>query len=128
MVSFLLIAFAFCAICPGAVQMLKDLEGLERTPKADPIGKLTVGHGHKCKARDPYCAKGRTFNEAQAHALLLEDIQQFESCVRKQVHPFMTKFTPAQFAAMVSFTFNLGCFAFQDSTFLRRIREMEIQM
>jgi GH24 family phage-related lysozyme (muramidase) len=121
MVSFLLFVTSLYALCPGAIQLIKFSEGFEKCVGPDPIGIPTVAYGHKCQPNDPYCARNRCFTEAQATALLFEDLKQFQSCVRGYLGPLMNKFTKAQFAALVSFTFNLGCGTLQGSTMLKRL-------
>ena len=101
--------------------MIKHFEGFERCPKPDPIGLPTVGYGHLCKKNDPECK--RCFTEPQAAAFLVQDLKSYESCVQQYLgNALMSKMTAAQYASMVSFTFNLGCGAFQKSSFLKRVK------
>jgi GH24 family phage-related lysozyme (muramidase)/LAS superfamily LD-carboxypeptidase LdcB len=116
-----LIVSTLGAVCPGALEMIKHFEGYERCASPDPIGLPTVGYGHLCKRNDPVCR--RCYTEPEAAALLVEDLKTYEACVQRALGPLMGSTNAAQYAALVSFTFNLGCGGLQDSTFLRRIRQ-----
>ena len=63
-----------------------------------------------------------TITEAQAETLLVQDLHRFENAVRKLIQ---VSFTQHEFDATVSFTYNVGEGALQDSTFRRRINNGE---
>jgi GH24 family phage-related lysozyme (muramidase)/LAS superfamily LD-carboxypeptidase LdcB len=117
---FLLVLQSLSAVCPGGIALIKHFEGFERCASPDPIGLPTIGYGHLCKKNDPVCK--RCFTEPEAAAFLIEDLKTYENCVQKALGPLMSRTNPAQYAAMVSFTFNLGCGGFQTSTFLKRMK------
>ncbi|KAJ3369347.1 hypothetical protein HDU91_007315 [Kappamyces sp. JEL0680] len=107
------------AICTGGVDLIKSFEGFVARAEPDPIGLPTVGYGHLCEGKnDPACQK--SFTEAQATQFLIQDLVKYETCVTKALGSVRPN--AAQFAAMVSFTFNLGCGAFQKSTFLKKVK------
>jgi len=58
---------------------------------------------------------GFTITEAEAEAMLLEDLDRFE----RGVAAAAGHMTPGQFSALVSLSFNIGLKALQDSTLLR---------
>jgi lysozyme len=58
--------------------------------------------------------------EQQCVDLLKKDLTKFESCVQKYV---TRNINDNQFAALVSWTFNLGCGSLQSSTMLKRIND-----
>ncbi|KAJ3317731.1 hypothetical protein HDV06_001285 [Boothiomyces sp. JEL0866] len=110
-------------ICDGGIKMIKDFEGFVSCPQPDPIGLPTVGYGHLCEKNDANCK--RCFTEAQASSFLVEDLQPYFTCVKEALGSSFDKMNQAQVASMVSFTFNLGCGAFQKSNFLTRIKNGE---
>ncbi len=98
-------------------------------PKADPAGIMTVGYGHALKKSDGSWVRNisdvdRLFpqyaniDEAMACKLLAEDCTRFEN----GVNALGLTINQNQFDALVSFSFNVGSKALQDSTLLKRIR------
>lgn len=60
----------------------------------------------------------------QAEAAFKRDLGHFEKCVNDMVSHSIT---PNQFAALVSFAYNLGCEALRGSTLMRRLNAGDIQ-
>ena len=83
-----------------------------------PAGVLTIGWGHT----GPDVYAGMTITQAQAETYLTNDLQKFVNCVGSYLK---VSLNPNQVGALVSFTFNLGCGAFQSSTLLRRLNAGE---
>ena len=75
---------------------------------------LTIGYGHT--GSDVY--DGMTITEAEAENLLRKDLRRFESAVTDAILPVLTQH---EFDAIVSFAFNCGTGALQDSTFRARM-------
>jgi lysozyme len=72
-----------------------------RIKPGDPVlGKLTIGYGHIRTARP-----GMTITEAEGDRLIRQDLMPCESAVARLVD---VPLTDNQFAALVSFAFNLG--------------------
>lgn len=91
--------------------LIKRWEGLRLTPYRDSAGHLTIGFGHMI-------LPGETFvrlEDGEAEALLGRDLAKTERVV--------TKLVPAcrqsEFDAFVSFAFNLGAYALQQSTLMK---------
>jgi lysozyme len=80
----------------------------------DTVGVWTIGVGHTAGVTE-----GDRCNEEQAMAWLAEDLQWSEAAVNLAKVPL----TQHQFDALVSFTFNVGQFAFASSTLLRLLNE-----
>jgi lysozyme len=91
--------------------MIKEFEGLRLKAYQDSVGVWTIGYGHTATAKP-----GMEITEAQADALLTKDLAWAESAVLKLV---TVPLTDNQFAALVSFVFNLGAGALEESTLLR---------
>jgi GH24 family phage-related lysozyme (muramidase) len=93
--------------------LIKQWEGLRLTGYADIGGVWTIGYGHTRTAR-----AGMTISEAEAERLLREDLARFETAVAAAV---TVPLTEPQFGALVSWAFNVGVTAMQDSTLVRKL-------
>lgn len=95
--------------------LIKDHEGLSLVAYQDPVGVWTIGYGHT-KTVVP----GAFITKEIAHTLLLEDVQEAETCVYNSVK---VPISQSMFDALVSFIFNLGCTKFRNSTLLKLLNE-----
>lgn len=86
-------------------------EGCKLTAYQDQGGVWTNGYGNTHAV-----VPGSAITQAQAEADLLSNIAWSVACVNKAV---TTPLTQNQFDALVDFTFNVGCTAFQNSTMLK---------
>lgn len=100
--------------------MIKEFEGCELTAYYCPAGILTIGYGHTGGDVKP----GMTITIAEAEALLVKDLVRFEKSVSDLIN---VELTQHEFDATVSFTYNVGSGALQDSTFRRRINNGEMK-
>lgn len=91
--------------------LVKEFEGCELEAYSCPAGAWTIGYGHTLSA-----APGMLINEAKAEALLREDLRNAEEVVDQLVE---VPINDNQFSALVSFVFNVGPTAFEESTLLR---------
>jgi lysozyme len=98
-------------IGPKGLALIKSSEGLRLTAYVCPAGVLTIGYG----STGAHVKPGMTITEAEAEALLREDLERFEAGVEATAG----EMTPGQFSALVSFAFNLGLAALKSSTLLR---------
>ena len=97
--------------------LIESFEGLELTAYQDSVGVWTIGYGHTSMAGPPTVTPGLRISEAEAERILQQDLKVFE----RGVDAALTIDTTAdQFSAMVSFAFNVGVGAFEDSTLLRK--------
>lgn len=96
------------------IAFLKKHEGFKSRPYRCSAGVWTIGYGHVIQPGERF----RSVSEAQAEALLIQDIQKAEAAVNKLVK---VRLSDNQRAALVSFAFNVGTGAFRDSTLLKRI-------
>lgn len=102
-------------ISDAGIELIKQFEGLELKAYPDPGSggdPWTIGYGHT----GPDVKPGRVITEAEAEELLRADLARFEKAVAK----LCPVTTDNQFAALVSFTFNVGEEALRTST-LRRL-------
>jgi len=102
---------------PG-LDLIKGFEGLRLTAYYDVVGVLTIGYGHT--GDDVY--EGLTITELQAEQLLQKDLARFEQAVNKLI---TVPLNQNQFDALVSFTYNVGEGALEESTLRKRLNSGE---
>lgn len=83
----------------AGLQLIESFEGLRLTSYQDSVGVWTIGYGHTLGV-----GPGQTITQPQAQAFLQQDLQIAEAGVNR----LGLNLTDNQFAALVSFTFNLG--------------------
>lgn len=99
-----------------AIKLICEFEGFASEPYDDVAGKRTIGYGHLLR-------KGESFtkiDEAEATRLLCDDLEVAEACIEACVDAPLTQ---AQFDALCSFVFNLGCTRLKTSTLLRKLND-----
>lgn len=103
-----------------AIDLIKQMEGLRlKAYKPVPTEKyLTIGYGHYGADVQP----DMVITEAEAEALLREDLKVFQYNVQKAVDGYTT-LNDYQFGALVSFCFNVGVTNFRKSTLLKKVRK-----
>ncbi len=101
---------------------IKRHEGLRLDAYPDPGSSnglpATIGYGSTKTLTGKPWQLGDRISEAEAEALLIRDIEDFESAVNRLV---TVPLTQAMFDALVSLTFNIGIGAFSGSTLLREL-------
>lgn len=103
------------------VELIKAHEGLRLEAYPDPAHGWkvpTVGHGHTSAAGAPEVTRGMKITAAQADQILRADLAKFEQAVTRNVKVPLSE---NQFAALVSFTFNLGEGNLKKSTLLKKL-------
>lgn len=106
----------------AGLNLLKQFEGCVLHAYPDPGtggDPWTIGYGHT----GPEVKPGLVITQAQADALLCGDLSGVEQFVNDHVTHSLT---PNQFSALVSFTYNVGEGAFEDSTLLRLVNQGNI--
>lgn len=97
-----------------AAILIPSLEGIEYKPYRDVAGVLTVCYGHT----GPDIIPGRTYTRAECKALLDKDLIPFARSVERSVKVPATEY---QKAALISFSYNVGVYAFEHSTLLKKL-------
>lgn len=83
----------------AGLELIESFEGLRLTSYQDSVGVWTIGYGHTQGVQP-----GQIITQQQAQAFLQQDLGVAEAAVNK----LGLTLTDNQFAALVSFTFNLG--------------------
>ena len=99
---------------------LKQWEGLKTKAYKDSGGVWTIGYGHTAVAGEPKPRAGMVIIAAEAESILLKDLTQYEAAIENNVK---VKLNDNQFAALVSFAFNVGIGAFKNSTLLKKLNQ-----
>ena len=98
-----------------AVELVKGFEGFSAKAYLCPAGIPTIGYGHTGNIRPT-----DTITKEEAEVLLAKDLEKFEAGVKKAVKVPLNE---NQLAALVSFTYNVGLGAFNNSTLLKQLNE-----
>jgi len=106
------------SISKAGLSLIKEFEGCRLTSYICAAGVLTIGYG----STGPHVTPGKTITQAEADALLLKDVARFE----KGVDDLITvPLKQCQFDALVSFAFNCGNGALEESTLRKRLNAGE---
>ena len=95
------------------LDLIKQWEGLRLEAYLCPAGVWTIGYGHTETAK-----KGMKISQAEADRLLVYDLSRFIQGVEESLDVTVND---NQFAALVSFAFNVGAGAFKKSTLLKKL-------
>lgn len=97
-----------------ALDFIARVEGYSASVYKDVAGYLTIGFGHKLKPGEEFT----NITREQAKALLAQDMQDAVDVVNRYV---TVPLTENQYAALVSFAFNVGGRQFSESTMLKKL-------
>lgn len=95
-----------------SINFIKDYEKWRTCAYLDAVGKLTIGYGHLIQPGENFTNQS-CITEEQGLELLRNDLSTASNCIEKIVRMSLTD---NQFAALVSWTFNVGCGAAKQST------------
>ncbi|WP_455480991.1 lysozyme [Bartonella sp. B12(2025)] len=107
-------------ISKEGLALIKQWEGLRLQSYQDATGLWTIGYGHTSNAGKPFVHKNMNITEKKAEDILFQDLKQFEKAVEQAV---VVPLTDEQFAALVSFCYNVGIKAFCNSTLLKKLNK-----
>jgi len=96
------------------IELIKKFEGFSANIYRCPAGFMTIGYGHRIKPGEDLTQ----ISKWQAEELLAADLCQFEKAVMNYIN---VNINDNQFAALVSFAFNLGQAALQRSSLRHKI-------
>lgn len=103
------------------IELVKHFEGFRPHIYICPAGYPTIGYGHVVTPEErKIFANGITKEEAEFY--LIRDLLK----IQKAILPLIAvTITPLMLDALVSFTFNVGVYAFRSSTLRRKLNRME---
>lgn len=104
------------ALRKSDIELIKRHEGCRLVAYRCPSNVLTIGYGHT----GADVKEGMKITQAQADQLLAKDLQRFEKYVKDATKG--VDLNENQYAALVSFTYNVGPKNLNDSTLLKRIK------
>lgn len=99
----------------AGLELIKSFEGFRATTYTCPGGKPTIGWGHAILPGESF---QEPISEMQGLSVLARDLAQAEAAVERLV---TVPLTDNQFAALVSFTFNVGQGNLEKSTLLKKL-------
>jgi GH24 family phage-related lysozyme (muramidase) len=102
-----------------ARKIVQEFEGCRLTAYRCPAGVWTIGWG-STTISGRTVREGQSITQAQADAQLAIDLQRFYGALVRAIPP-VSSWVPNRAAALVSWTYNVGVGAMQDSTLRRRI-------
>lgn len=105
-------------ISDDGMALIKRFEGLRLQAYQDSVGVWTIGYGWTQPVAGRKVGAGMAIDAATAERLLVCGVAQFEQGVERLVAVTATQ---GQFDALVSFAYNLGLRALENSTLLRRL-------
>ena len=105
--------------------LIRRFEGFRAKAYRCPAGIWTIGYGHTSQAGPPTVTPGMQINRDDASDILDRDVARFAEDVRKLVR---VDLSDAQFAALVSFAFNVGIGNFRASSVLKAVNAGEFDI
>jgi lysozyme len=104
------------------VDFIARSEGLKLKAYKCPAGVWTIGYGHTSAMGAPEVYPGMVITVEQAADILQDDIERVEAILRRHIKVPLTQ---SQYAALVSFVFNIGGPKFAKSTLLRLLNKRD---
>jgi GH24 family phage-related lysozyme (muramidase) len=104
----------------AGLDLIKLFEGYEAKAYLDPVNVPTIGYGHTRTVTGKDVQEGRKITKTKAEALLKQDCASAEAAVERLII-IEPKLNDNEFAALVSFTFNLGAGSLKSSTLRRKL-------
>jgi len=102
----------------AGIKLITAFEGCDLNAYRDSVGVWTIGYGHTEAVQE-----GMTISQAQAEQFLQADLKMFEHAVEEAV---TVEIDENQFAALVSFSFNLGAGSLFESTLLQLLNAGDV--
>ena len=103
-----------------ALKLIKEWEGCRLEAYRDATGVPTIGYG-TTRYMDAAVRMGDVVSQAMAEELLANDVEHLFAPGVLQLLPMAAKWRPEQIAALVSFAYNVGLGALEESTLRKRL-------
>ena len=104
----------------AGIDLIKRFEGKRLKAYKDSVGVWTIGYGHTSMAGSPKVKPGMRITEKEAVDILVNDVNKFARGVERRLK---INVNANQFAALVSFAYNVGLGNFKRSSVLKRTNE-----
>lgn len=104
--------------------LIEAFEGFRGKAYRCPAGVLTIGYGHTSMAGPPAVKAGQSMTRVEAAKVLERDLGDFGAGVQDMVR---TDLSDHQYAALVSFAYNVGLGAFRSSSVLRAVNARDFE-
>lgn len=101
-------------ISQAGIDFIKQFEGCRLKAYQDVVGVWTIGYGHT----GAEVQSGLSISQEQAEAYLRDDLNKVCNSISPAIKVSVNE---NQFAALVSFAYNVGCYALIHSTLLRKV-------
>jgi lysozyme len=98
----------------AGIDLIKRFEGFSSTVYRDVAGYPTIGYGHLVLPGESW----GSITEKEGEELLRADVKQFEKAVNENVS---VPISQNMFNSLVSFAYNVGVNAFENSTLLKKL-------
>ena len=108
------------SINKAGLALVKRFEGFRGKAYKCPAGVWTIGYGHTSKAGPPAVRPGMKITKTEAEDLLGHDLVKYELAVKGAVK---VPINENQYAALVSFCYNIGPGGFRSSSALRYLNK-----
>jgi GH24 family phage-related lysozyme (muramidase) len=105
-------------ISQNCLDLIKKWEGFRAKAYLDPVGIPTIGYGTIRYPNGQKVQRGDNISEPEAEDLLKLKCDEFAEVVNREV---VVTLNQNQFDALVSFCYNVGARAFQESTLLKKL-------
>lgn len=109
----------------NGIQLIKSFEGCRLKAYKCPANVWTIGIGHTGTVNGKPITEGMTITELMAETLLAIDLQKFENAINTKVKKPLTQ---NEFDGIVSFVFNVGIGAFEQSTMLKLLNQGNFEL
>lgn len=101
------------------IELVKKYEGFSAVPYLCPAGYPTIGYGHVITKEETF---QYPISKEFAEQLLIQDLVKIEKLVKPMIkvdiHPYMLD-------AIISFSYNVGVYAFKASTLRKKLNNYE---
>lgn len=101
----------------SSIELIKEFEKFREEAYQCQAGKWTIGYGHIKGV-----SEGDKINRENAEKILKDEIKKYENALSRNVK---VPLTMEQYNALVSFVYNIGIGAFEDSTLLKKLNQRD---
>lgn len=105
----------------AGMKLLADLEGIRHTMYKDTVGKPTIGIGHLIILPEEKELLTKRLTLEEIYDLKRADLVRFENNLNNIITQFDLTLTQPQYDSLISFMFNVGVGAFNNSTLYKKL-------